>query len=238
MSQKQNWLLDVMRHVPTQAERGALLDGYSQTALAAREGRDKPKNPHPNPENGSSEQAMLYSAWRQGAQRAEADWQRWAVLPAYEKELFEKACEDAARNKAEPASRGDVPKEEPKPYKPETVTAAIHGYRQQNEEAQGLVNEAKLLEAQVLAYLQKLHDRISNEMGELAKAVAEHQSSGYQRMSVAEQQARLEEFKAKERELNTAARWLALAKTSIEVGFMEANRSTFRPAPVKPAGDV
>lgn len=127
----------------------------------------------------------------------------------------------------------DTPHMQAAQGKPAPVTAAIHGYRQQSPERQAVVNQAKLLEAQVLAYIDGLKGGISQELGDLASDMAAYQANGYQRLSVEEQTAKLAAFKERDTELNTALRWLSAGKTSIEVGFMEINRSTFRPQPVK-----
>lgn len=133
-------------------------------------------------------------------------------------------------------ARGGWPLNSPKTstaHLPPPVVQQIHGYKQQSPEATARGNKSKLLEATVLDTIDELHLSLQNEFGDLAKLVADYQSEGFKHDDVDTQRAKLAGFKATELELNGVGRWLALGKTSIETGFMQVNRSIFRPARVK-----
>lgn len=217
-------LFDVTKHraIPQESvEEGA--KAFRAVAHALLNGAKQPANPHPLPTLAEQEsEVALYGGWELGRAEAMRHWEEAnRKEPGGPQTHYMQALREAAAQHAATLE------------KPAPVTAAIHGYVQQSDARQALVNRAKLLEAQVLAYIDELKTGISNEMGDVAADLAAYQSTGYRRLSVEEQTARLAEFKARDAELNNALRWLSKGKSDIEVGFMEINRSTFRPQPVK-----
>jgi len=242
-------LADINR-VPPEVQE-TIRAAYAATAWAFDHNAEKPLNPHKKPQDARDQAAVWrFGAWAEGQSLAQlhhdegtnrtahkAEWD--AAVAAHQRKL-DSASKAASTFTAGDGSHADQEAKDLKigPYdpdfkKPEPVTAAIHGYVQHSDARQALVNRAKILEAQILAYIDELKTGISNEMGDVAADMAAYQAHGYQRLSVEAQTAKLQEFKERDTELNTALRWLSAGRTSIEVGFMEINRSTFRPKPVK-----
>lgn len=82
----------------------------------------------------------------------------------------------------------------------------ISGYRDLTQEELDLMNEAKALEAQCLAFANKVNDRIDDQCDVSdAEYVRVHDASAH--------------------------RWLAIGKTDIETGFMALVRSIAQPQP-------
>lgn len=81
----------------------------------------------------------------------------------------------------------------------------ISGYRDLSEAEIGLMNEAKALEAKILAFHRKVGD-----------ALAEQSNDDSERLRRADAQA---------------VRWHAMARTDIEKGFMALVRSIAQPQP-------
>lgn len=86
----------------------------------------------------------------------------------------------------------------------------IHGYRDLTQEEVNLMNEAKDLEAQVLAFAEKVHYRLME-----AEANDPTGSESIRQMDA------------------EARRWLNIGRTDVQKGFMALVRSVAQPQPVR-----
>lgn len=230
-------------HAAPKHAREALESGFAETALALRDGAQKPTNPFNADFCGSTqEEVEQFNGWREGAQMAEDYWHGWAALPEGDRNVFELAAHNASERRqeaAEAAAQATAKAAQPEPPKaatppePEPVTARVHGYRQQSERTMQIVNFHKLLEAQTLDCIDTLSAALKEEMQMHAEVVAQYQTEGYKFDPPEVQKAKFAEFQEKIDDLNTAGRWLAVGRTDIEKGWMAINRSVFRPARVR-----
>jgi hypothetical protein len=231
----------------------AIRRGYNETAatLFRHKGRERPKNPFPLPVAASQrEQVEQFGAWQEGSDRAVRDYHAFDTLSAEQKAAMtdavnkweldhpsdsvtptggQTAREQGWARVTNPHLKGtyewgawnkdwDVTDSRLSPPTEEPAAA---------EQEVGPLEAVRATEAEVLALLSALHLDIQNLLGDLAKDFAAYQASGYQRLSVEEQTKRQAAFRAREKSLTGAARWLAIGKTDIEKGFMCVVRSLY-----------